>query len=59
MAKLADDPYMSVHAGSPRHPDMETINRSSIVLECTIMVGDIVQISQLANDETDDGTNSG
>ena len=32
-----------VHAGSPRNPDMGTINRSTFVVECVIKVGEVVQ----------------
>ena len=60
VAKLPGyEPPLTVNAGSPRHPDMPMIRQSSLVLECTIVVGRVVQDIQLNSDEADDGTNSG
>jgi hypothetical protein len=49
------EPLLMVHAGGPRRPDMATINRSSVVLECTIMVGRVVQTPREARDGISDG----
>ena len=40
---IDNDSPAPVHAGSPRDPDMATINRSVFVVECVIKVGYVVQ----------------
>jgi hypothetical protein len=49
------EPPLMVHAGGPRRPDMPTINQSSVVLECTIVVGDVVQTAQEVSDRANSG----